>query len=58
MIMPYSTKPTGAPAPQRSAPDKINFDRLWEAAFAPQSTTRATTPSVPMKTSAHSSLPR
>ena len=34
MIMPYSTKPTGAPAGSE-APDKINFDRLWEAALRP-----------------------
>ena len=27
MIMPYSTKPTGAPA-GTEAPDKVNFDRL------------------------------
>jgi len=34
MIMPYSTKATGAPAGS-GAPDKINFDRLWEAALRP-----------------------
>ena len=34
MVMPYSTKPTGAPAGS-GAPDKINFDRLWEAALRP-----------------------
>jgi tetratricopeptide (TPR) repeat protein len=34
MIMPYSTKPTGAPA-GTGAPDKVNFDRLWEAALRP-----------------------
>ena len=34
MIMPYSTKATGTPAPA-GAPDKINFDRLWEAALRP-----------------------
>ncbi len=32
MIMPYSTKPTGAPP---GAPDKVNFDRLWEGALRP-----------------------
>jgi hypothetical protein len=32
MIMPYSTKPTGASA-GTGAPDKVNFDRLWEAAL-------------------------
>ena len=34
MIMPYSTKSTGAGAGSE-APDKINFDRLWEAALRP-----------------------
>ena len=34
MVMPYSTKATGAPAGS-GAPDKINFDRLWEAALRP-----------------------
>ena len=34
MIMPYSTKATGAP-PGVGAPDKINFDRLWEGALRP-----------------------
>ncbi len=34
MIMPYSTKPTGAPA-DSGGPDKVNFDRLWEAALRP-----------------------
>lgn len=34
MIMPYSTKPTGA-AVGTGAPDKVDFDRLWEAAFRP-----------------------
>jgi hypothetical protein len=34
MIMPYSTKPTGA-ASGSGAPDKINFDRLWDAALRP-----------------------
>ncbi len=34
MIMPYSTKPTGAPQ-GTDAPDKINFDRLWEGALRP-----------------------
>ena len=34
MVMPYSTKPTGAPAGS-GAPDKINFDRLWEASLRP-----------------------
>ena len=34
MIMPYSTKPTGAPQGM-GAPDKVNFDRLWEAALRP-----------------------
>ncbi len=33
MSMPYSTKPTGTPPPSE-APDKINFDRLWDAAAA------------------------
>ena len=34
MVMPYSTKATGATAGS-GAPDKINFDRLWEAALRP-----------------------
>src|SRR5215469_10811740 len=34
MVMPYSTKFTGTPAPA-GAPDKINFDRLWDAALRP-----------------------
>lgn len=34
MIMPYSIKPTGA-ATGTGAPDKVNFDRLWEAALRP-----------------------
>ena len=34
MIMPYGTKPTGA-AQGTAAPDKVNFDRLWEAALRP-----------------------
>ncbi len=34
MIMPYSTKLTSAP-PGAAAPDKVNFDRLWEAALRP-----------------------
>jgi tetratricopeptide (TPR) repeat protein len=34
MIMPYSTKPTAAPA-GTGAPDKVNFDRLWDAALRP-----------------------
>lgn len=34
MIMPYSTKPTGA-ASGSGAPDKVNFDRLWDAALRP-----------------------
>jgi hypothetical protein len=34
MIMPYSTKPTGTPA-GTEAPDKVNFDRLWDAALRP-----------------------
>ncbi len=34
MIMPYSTKATSAP-PGSAAPDKVNFDRLWEAALRP-----------------------
>ena len=34
MIMPYSTKPNGAPQGM-GAPDKVNFDRLWEAALRP-----------------------
>ena len=34
MIMPYATKPTGAP-PGTAAPDKVNFDRLWEVALRP-----------------------
>jgi len=34
MVMPYSTKSTGTPSPA-GAPDKINFDRLWDAALRP-----------------------
>jgi tetratricopeptide (TPR) repeat protein len=34
MVMPYGTKSTGAAA-GAGAPDKINFDRLWEAALRP-----------------------
>lgn len=34
MIMPYSTKPSSA-SPGSGGPDKINFDRLWEAALRP-----------------------
>ena len=34
MIMPYSTKVTGAPA-DVAAPDKVDFDRLWSAALRP-----------------------
>ena len=34
MIMPYSTKATGA-APGSGSPEKVNFDRLWEAALRP-----------------------
>ena len=34
MIMPYSTKVTGAPA-GTAAPDRVDFDRLWEAALRP-----------------------
>jgi tetratricopeptide (TPR) repeat protein len=34
MIMPYSVKPTGAPA-DSGGPDKVDFDRLWEAALRP-----------------------
>lgn len=34
MVMPYRAKSTGTPAPA-GAPDKINFDRLWEAALRP-----------------------
>jgi len=34
MIMPYSTKLTATPAGS-GAPDKVNFDRLWEAALRP-----------------------
>jgi hypothetical protein len=34
MIMPYSIKSTGAPA-GIGAPDKVNFDRLWDAALRP-----------------------
>jgi tetratricopeptide (TPR) repeat protein len=34
MIMPYDTKPTGALAGS-GAPDKVNFDRLWEKALRP-----------------------
>src|SRR5687768_3406240 len=33
MIMPYGTKPVGAAA--AGAPDKIDFDRLWQAALRP-----------------------
>lgn len=32
MIMPYGTKATGA-SPGSGVPDKVNFDRLWEAAL-------------------------
>jgi hypothetical protein len=32
MIMPYGIKPTGGPTGS-DAPDKVNFDRLWEAAL-------------------------
>jgi tetratricopeptide (TPR) repeat protein len=35
MIMPYSTKATGAAAAGTGVPDKVNFDRLWEAALRP-----------------------
>ena len=34
MIMPYSTKATGA-ATGSAAPDKVDFDRLWESALRP-----------------------
>lgn len=34
MIMPYGTKSTGAAA-GAGAPDKVNFDRLWDAALRP-----------------------
>lgn len=34
MIMPYGTKATGA-SPGSGVPDKVNFDRLWEAAPSP-----------------------
>jgi hypothetical protein len=34
MIMPYGIKPTANPAPS-GAPDKVSFDRLWEAALRP-----------------------
>jgi hypothetical protein len=34
MIMPYGVKPSLKP-PGSSAPDQINFNRLWEAAFEP-----------------------
>src|SRR5262245_11485499 len=34
MIMPYSTKPAVAPSGTES-PDKVNFDRLWDAALRP-----------------------
>ncbi|MBZ5655396.1 MAG: DUF4071 domain-containing protein [Acidobacteriia bacterium] len=34
MIMPYSTKRTDAPQ-GAGVPDKVNFDRLWEAALRP-----------------------
>ena len=34
MIMPYGTKATGA-SPDAGAPDKVNFDYLWEAALRP-----------------------
>lgn len=34
MIMPYGKKPTSAPS-GTGAPDKIDFDRLWEAALRP-----------------------
>jgi hypothetical protein len=34
MIMPYGTKPTQGPEGS-AAPDRIDFDRLWKAAFLP-----------------------
>lgn len=34
MIMPYSVKATGV-APGTEAPDKVNFDRLWDGALRP-----------------------
>src|SRR5271170_7028061 len=34
MIMPYNRKPTNAQAGSQ-APDKVDFDRLWEAALRP-----------------------
>jgi tetratricopeptide (TPR) repeat protein len=34
MIMPYNKKPTNAQAGSQ-APDKVDFDRLWEAALRP-----------------------
>ncbi len=34
MIMPYNTKATGAETGS-GAPDKVNFDRLWDAALRP-----------------------
>src|SRR5580700_8905875 len=34
MIMPYGTKTTSA-LPGSAAPDKVDFDRLWEAALRP-----------------------
>jgi len=34
MIMPYSVKATGV-APGTEAPDKVNFDRLWDSALRP-----------------------
>lgn len=34
MIMPYDTKPTGALSGS-GAPDKVDFDRLWEKALRP-----------------------
>ena len=34
MIMPYGVKPTLQPA-RSEAPDKVDFDRLWAAAYRP-----------------------
>lgn len=34
MVMPYGTKPAQK-APGNPGPDKVNFDRLWNAAFFP-----------------------
>jgi hypothetical protein len=35
MIMPYGVKPSVKPAGAPSAPDQVDFERLWSAAFEP-----------------------